>query len=350
VFAADAPPHAMTCAKSSSSAASARCLACGWFRVHHDVGVDVAVAGMAETGDGQIVLFLQARGELEQIGQLAARHDDIFIKLGQAGVAEGVGKFAPDFPDGFALGGAQATFNKQRLLPADDFFQVLNLAPDGFSPGIQLDNQMGAAIPKAFAPGAFVGGGEGDSSAIPVRRAKTGGQDGLQRAHGIFHGTESDGQAGPDGGKRNQLSVASVITPSRRSEPTKRRCRSKPVLFFVRPTAEPDKNHAVGEDDFQAEDVVAGDAVFEAVRPPALVAIVAADEIVRAAGGVGRKKTVRVSRRPPANFSVLTPGSTTATKSPALISRMRFMRSMTGRCRRARARSRRRSRGPRPAR
>ena len=81
-------------------------------QVHHDVGVDVAVAGMAETRDGQAVLLLQARGELEQVRQPAARHNDVFVQLGQAGVAEGVGKFAPDFPDSFALGGAQAAFDE----------------------------------------------------------------------------------------------------------------------------------------------------------------------------------------------------------------------------------------------
>jgi len=85
-------------------------------QVHHDVGVDVAIAGMAETRDGQTMLLLQSRGELEQIGQPAARHDDVFVELGQAGVAKGIGKFAPDFPDGLTLGHTQAAFNEQRFL------------------------------------------------------------------------------------------------------------------------------------------------------------------------------------------------------------------------------------------
>ena len=161
-------------------------------QVHHDVGVDVAVAGVAETGDGQAVFLLQPGGELEQVFQPAARHDDVFVELGQAGVAEGVGKFAADFPDGFALGGAQAALDEQRFLPADDSFQVLDLAADGFFLAVQFDNQMGAATAQAFAPGAFVGGGEREFIG-QLQRAwqETGGQDGLQRAHGVFHGTET---------------------------------------------------------------------------------------------------------------------------------------------------------------
>ena len=34
-----------------------------FFVIHHDVHVDIAVAGMAEAGDGKAVLLLQPRGE-----------------------------------------------------------------------------------------------------------------------------------------------------------------------------------------------------------------------------------------------------------------------------------------------
>ena len=81
-------------------------------QVHHHVGVDVAIAGVAETRDGQAVLLLQPGGELEQIFQPAARDNDVFVQLGQAGVAEGVGKFAPDFPDFLALRGAEAALDE----------------------------------------------------------------------------------------------------------------------------------------------------------------------------------------------------------------------------------------------
>ncbi len=123
------PPQAMTCAKSSSSAACCAPVRAGLVVVHHDVGVDVAVAGVAETGDRQAVLLLQPRGEGKQIFQPAAGHDDVLVQLGQAGVAQGVGEFAADFPDGFALGRAQAALDKERLLRRDDSAPAALISP-----------------------------------------------------------------------------------------------------------------------------------------------------------------------------------------------------------------------------
>ena len=97
-----------------------------------------------------------------------------------------------------------------------------------------------------------------------------------------------------NGGSGISFSVASVTTPSKPSEPTKRRCEIEAGLVFVRAAAEADDG-AVGEDDFQAEHVIAGDAVFQAARSAGVGGDVAADEIVGAAGGVGRIKKPRFS-------------------------------------------------------
>ena len=83
--------------------------------VDHHIGVDVAVAGVAETGHRQPMFFLEARGEFEQVFQPAARDDDVFVEFGQAGVAQGIGKFTPDFPDFLALGGTQAAGDGQTV-------------------------------------------------------------------------------------------------------------------------------------------------------------------------------------------------------------------------------------------
>ena len=123
--------------------------------VHHHVGVDVAVAGMTETRDGQAMFFLQIRRKLEEIFQSSARNNNIFIQLCEAGVAQGVGKFAADLPDRLTFPVAKATFDKQRLLPADDLFQLLQLAPDGIFLAIEFGDKMGAAAAQAFAFGAF---------------------------------------------------------------------------------------------------------------------------------------------------------------------------------------------------
>ena len=128
------------------------------------------------------------------------------------------------------------------------------------------------------------------------------------------------------GGSGSSLSVASVTTPSKPSEPTNKPVQIEAGFVFVRAAAEPDDG-AVGEHDFEAEHVVAGDAVFQAARAAGVGDDVAADEAL-ASGSRGRAgKTSSASRPPPASVAVMTPGCATTTKSPALISLMRFMRS-----------------------
>src|ERR1035437_7949704 len=104
--------------------------------------MDVAIASVAETRGGQAVFLLEPGSKLEQVFQPAARHDDVFVKFGQAGVAEGIGKFAPDFPDGLALGDAEAAFDKQRFLSADDLLQFLDLSADGIFLTVEFDDEM----------------------------------------------------------------------------------------------------------------------------------------------------------------------------------------------------------------
>ena len=60
-----APPHAMHPAEQFVQAGFGALLGAGLVVIHHDVGVDVAVAGVAEAGEVQSVFLLQLRGELE---------------------------------------------------------------------------------------------------------------------------------------------------------------------------------------------------------------------------------------------------------------------------------------------
>ena len=119
--------------------------------------------------------------------------------------------------------------------------------------------------------------------------------------------------------------VASVTTPSSPSEPTNKPVEVEAGLVLVGASAQAD-DVAAGQDDFQTEDKIAGDAVFEAARAAGVGGDVAADGAIGAAGGIGRiveplfsTASCRVCR--------MTPGWTTATKSPVWISRMRFMRA-----------------------
>ena len=70
----------------------------------------------------------------------------------------------------------------------------------------------------------------------------------------------------------------------------------KAGFIFMCASAEPDDG-TVGEHDFEAEDVIAGDAIFEAARAAGIGGDVAADEIIRAAGGVRRIKEAALLNR-----------------------------------------------------
>ena len=186
---------------------------------------------------------------------------------------------------------------------------------------------MGAAAAQAFAFGAFAGGGEREFIGQFQRAGqKAGGQNRLQRAHGGVHGTETDGEIGAERRQRNQFQRGFGDDAEQAFGADKEPVEIEAGLVFVRASAEADDG-AVGQNDFEAEDVIAGDAVFQAARAAGVGGDVAADEIVRAAGGVGRIKQAALLDRGPEDVCVLTPGWTTATKSAALISRMRFMRS-----------------------
>ena len=61
-----APPQAMTWREEFVQRRLGAPFGARLVEVHHDIGVDVAVAGMAEAGDGQAVFFLEPGGKLEQ--------------------------------------------------------------------------------------------------------------------------------------------------------------------------------------------------------------------------------------------------------------------------------------------
>ena len=93
----------------------------------------------------------------------------------------------------------------------------------------------------------------------------------------------------------------------------------------MRPPSRSDR--AVRQHDLQAEDVIASDAVFEAARAAGVGDDVAADRIVGPAGRVGRDNNSPLLLDGVLELLVFTPAWTTATKSAALISLMRFMRA-----------------------
>ena len=75
------PSSATTPSNSTFSASCARSISSASSGDHHDVDVDVAVAGMAEARDAQPVGVADAPDQREQLRDAALRHDHVVIEL-----------------------------------------------------------------------------------------------------------------------------------------------------------------------------------------------------------------------------------------------------------------------------
>ncbi len=139
------PPCSSTQRNSLSTQASAR--AFFWVRVivHHDVGVNVAVSGMAEACDVQPRFPVHGLAEFHQVHQAGPGDDDVFIQLGHAGGFQAVGKFTPQLPNGFRL-----LFRvRAQDVGCAAFFQQgaegIQFFPHGGLPAVHFHNQVAAA-------------------------------------------------------------------------------------------------------------------------------------------------------------------------------------------------------------
>ena len=84
---------------------------------------------------------------------------------------------------------------------------------------------------------------------------------------------------------------------------------------------------AVGEDDFEAEDVRGGEAVLEAVGAAGVFGDIAADGADGLRRGIGRVEDSRAGGRAAVTSRLMTPGSTMTRALGRSTSRMRFMRA-----------------------
>jgi len=135
---------------------------------------------------------------------------------------------------------------------------------------------------------ALGGGGEGEGVGdFEGGGEETGAEDGMERAHGVAHGGKSDRQAGAIGRERQQLEGRLGDDAEKSFGADEEPVEVEAGFVFVSSATEADDG-AIGEDDFEAEDVIACDAVFEAARAAGVGDDVAANGAFTEAGGVGR--------------------------------------------------------------
>jgi len=256
-------------------------------KIHHQVGVDVAITGVAEAGNGQAVPALKTGGEGEKVFEAAARHDNVFVKFGQTGIAEGVGELAADLPKGFTLGGTEGGLDEKGPARGQECSQLANFAADGARLSVELNNEVGAATAQARAARAAVGGGEREGvRQLEGGGQKAGSQNGVQRADSGTHGGEAESKAGAVGRQGQQFQSSFRDNAQETLGTDKKTMEIKAGFVFMRASAQA-QDVAAGQDNFQAEDVVAGDPVFEAAGTAGIGENVATDGVVGAAGGVG---------------------------------------------------------------
>ena len=64
--------------------------------------MQVAVAGVAERGEGDAVLLAEGLHDLDEVGDAGGRDDEVLVDLVARDEAEGLGDVPADAPDAFA--------------------------------------------------------------------------------------------------------------------------------------------------------------------------------------------------------------------------------------------------------
>ena len=128
-------------------------------------------------------------------------------------------------------------------------------------------------------------------------------------------------------GRRSSRSVALVTTASVPSDPTSTPSRSRPGR--IEHGAAEVHQLAVRQHRFDAEHVVHGEAVLQAVRAAGVLGDVAADRADDLARRIGRVVAARTARRACVISRFVTPGSTVTRRFGMSMSRTRFRRDRT---------------------
>ena len=286
VFAGDAAADGDAVAEDFARSVEGGLHAFGIVFVVHEDGVDIAVAGVEDAGDAQMVLGANFRDAGEHLGQLAAGDAGVLGTVAGADAADGAEGFfagAPEIGAAFrvaaAFEGGDVVFLAEGFDGGEVFVEAEILAVDfdddeglgGFweaeMEGVLDDADHGAVEH-------FHGGGD-DARGDDFR-------DGAACGLGVVEDGESGADVGgfcveaaPDFGDDVEGALGAA------------EAAGDVGADVVAVGAAEGVDGAVAEDDFETEDVVDGDAVFEGVESAGISGGVSADGAGTLAAGVG---------------------------------------------------------------
>lgn len=265
--------------------------------IDHQVGVDVAVAEMAEEDHAQVEFGGQAVDEGHHLRDAAARHDNVLIDLFRFQPGDGRRDAAPRLPEGLLLGGRFRPFPAQRLRPghhiiekrlalghlgraAVDLDQHRRLQPlvEG-QPPVGMDGLQRAAVHE-----------------LEHRRLDMGADDALHEAGAGRQRGEVDAEEQPSRrqGQQAQGGPGHHGQGAFRADQQRLQVVAGDVLDGLGAQAHLLAAHQEG---LQPQDVVGGHAVLEAARAACVLGDVAADGRSLQAGRVGGVEKPRFFRR-----------------------------------------------------
>ena len=170
----------------------------------HEVDVDVAITGVTEAGEGDSGVGGELLCELDEVDELGARDDDVFVEFGQARGSQRVGELAAELPDGFASFFVAMGLDGEGSRFCEEGFQLGKFGFDGGIAAIDFDNEVSLAGWKGIRAQVVAGRLEGESVGDFESRGEVARvENGLDGGGGFRKLGEGGGEHGPSLGVGN---------------------------------------------------------------------------------------------------------------------------------------------------
>jgi hypothetical protein len=257
--------------------------------VEEDDRMDVAVAGMKDVADPELVALGGRRDAAEDLRHARPRDDAVLGAVVRCEAADRPEGALPALPEQGALGVVPSDADLLGAVPATDARDALHLVVEARRRSVELDQEDGAGLGRKPGVERLLDGAEdqaihhlersgddagGDHAGDRLARGRDRRKDGEERAVGLGLPDETECRPGDD-------AEGSLGTDGDADEIV-----AGPILHRAA------ERHDLprGQHELDREHVVRRDAVLQGVRPPGVLGDVAADRAGRLARWVGREE------------------------------------------------------------